>query len=99
MADFSKTGVVIDKRLVPFTGATKAICGALGLDPFRLISSGSLMIASPYPEQVMAELDKQGVSSTVIGKFTNISEGLFYIENDGSYVKLSPPGADEIYSI
>ena len=99
MADFSKTGVVIDKRLVPFTKASSSICAALGLDPFRLISSGSLMIASPYPEQVMAELDKQGVSSTVIGKFTDISEGLFYIENDGSYVKLSPPGADEIYSI
>ena len=99
MADFSQTGVVIDKRLVPFTKATTSICGALGLDPFRLISSGSLMIASPEPELVMKELGKQGVASTVIGKFTDKSEGYFYVENDGSYVKLSPPGADEIYSI
>jgi hydrogenase expression/formation protein HypE len=52
MADFSKTGVVIDKRLVPFTKATSSICSALGLDPFRLISSGSLMIASPEPEKL-----------------------------------------------
>ena len=99
MADFSKTGVVIDKRLVPFTGATKAICGALGLDPFRLISSGSLMIATPEPERVISELEKKGVSSAVVGRFTDLSEGSFYIEKDGSYVKLSPPGADEIYSI
>ena len=99
MADFSGTGVVVDKRLVPFTCATSSICGALGLDPFRLISSGSLMIATPEPEAVMAELQKQGVSSTVIGKFTERAEGNYFVENDGSYVKLSPPGADEIYSI
>ncbi len=99
MSDFSGTGVVIDKRLVPFTGATTAICDALGLDPFRLISSGSLMIATPEPERVIEELKSQGVPSAVVGRFTDKSEGVFYIENDGSYVKLSPPGADEIYSI
>ena len=99
MADFSKTGVVIDKRKVPFTIATSDICAALGLDPFRLISSGSLMIATPEPDRVIETLDKQGVSATVIGRFTDRSEGVFYIENDGAYVKLSPPGADEIYSI
>lgn len=99
MADFSKTGVVIDKRLVPFTKETTSICSALGLDPFRLISSGSLMIATQEPDRVIAELDKEGVASTVIGRFTDASEGVFFIENDGSYVKLSPPGADEIYSI
>ncbi|MCR4776814.1 MAG: AIR synthase family protein [Saccharofermentans sp.] len=99
MADFSGTGVVIDKRLVPFTEATTAICDALGLDPFRLISSGSLMIATPEPERVIEELKAQGVPATVVGSFTDKSEGVFYIENDGSYVKLSPPGADEIYSI
>lgn len=99
MADFSKTGVVIDKRKVPFTIATSDICAALGLDPFRLISSGSLMIATPEPDRVIETLDKQGVPATVIGRFTDRSEGVFYIENDGAYVKLSPPGADEIYSI
>lgn len=99
MADFSKTGVVIDKRLVPFTKATSSICSALGLDSFRLISSGSLMIASPEPEKVIGELGKQGVSASVIGRFTEADEGKYYVENDGSYVKLSPPGADEIYSI
>ena len=99
MADFSGTGVVIDKRLVPFTGATTAICDALGLDPFRLISSGSLMIATPEPERIIEELKAQGVPAAVVGRFTDKAEGVFYIENDGSYVKLSPPGADEIYSI
>ena len=54
MADFSGTGVVVDKRLVPFTGATSSICGALGLDPFRLISSGSLMIATEYSGKIIS---------------------------------------------
>lgn len=99
MADFSGTGVIIDKRLVPFTKATTSICDALGLDPFRLISSGALMIASPEPEAVTAELARHGVKSTVIGSFVNKTEGCRFVENDGRYVKLLPPGADEIYRI
>ena len=99
MADFSGTGVVIDKRLVPVTKATTSICDALGLDPFRLISSGALMIASPEPEKVTAELARHGVKSTVIGAFLDKTEGCQFVENDGRYVKLLPPGADEIYRI
>ena len=99
MADFSGTGVVIDKRLVPFTAATRSICDALGLDPFRLISSGALMIASPEPEKVTEELARHGVRSTVIGRFVNKNEGCRFVENDGRYVNLLPPGADEIYRI
>ena len=57
------------------------------------------MIATPEPDRIISELKEQGVPAAVIGRFTDRPEGVYYIENDGSYVKLSPPGADEIYSI
>ena len=99
MADFSKCGVTLDRRLVPFTDCSKAICDALGLDPFRLISSGALMIASPEPDRVIGALKSQGIMGTVIGEFTDLSEGAKTIGLDGNVRPMPAPSADEIYKI
>ena len=99
MADFSKVGVTLDQRLVPFTDCSKAICDALGLDPFRLISSGALMIASSEPDRVIAALAAEGIRATVIGEFTEASEGARTIGLDGVIRTMPAPSADEIYKI
>jgi hydrogenase expression/formation protein HypE len=99
MADFSKVGVTLDQRRVPFTDCSKAICDALGLDPFRLISSGALMIASSEPDKVIKALEEQGIRATVIGEFTDASEGARTIGLDGVIRPMPAPSADEIYKI
>lgn len=99
MADYSKTGVVLDQRLVPFTDCSREICGALGLDPYRLISSGALMIASSEPDRVIGALAAEGIKATVIGEFTDISEGAKTIGTDGVARPMPAPSADEIYKI
>ena len=99
MADFSKVGVTLDQRLVPFTDCSKAICEALGLDPFRLISSGALMIASREADKVIKALEEQGIRATVIGEFTEASEGAKTIGLDGVTRPMPAPSADEIYKI
>lgn len=99
MADFSHVGVTLDERLVPFTDCSRAICGALNLDPYRLISSGALMIASSEPERVIEALGREGIRATVIGEFTELSEGAKTINADGEIGIMPPPSADEIYSI
>ena len=99
MADFSKTGVTLDQRLVPFTDCSKAICEALGLDPFRLISSGALMIASPEPDKVIEALAAVGIRATVIGEFTEPESGAQTIGLDGKIRQMPAPSADEIYKI
>ena len=98
MADFSKCGVTVDMNLVPFSDASRSICDVLGLDPFRLISSGALMIATPEPDAVLAKLEQEGVKATVIGTFTD-DMARKYIDFDGNERELPPPGADEIYKI
>jgi len=98
MADFSRTGVIVDKRKVPFTDCSKAICDVLDIDPYRLISSGALMIATSEPETVIERLEQNGVKATVIGEFTDSGKAE-YIDLDGSIRPLPPPGADEIYKV
>lgn len=99
MADFSKTGVTLDQRLVPFTDCSKAICEALELDPFRLISSGALMIASREADKVIDALAAVGIKATVIGEFTEKSEGAKTIGLDGVARPMPAPSADEIYKL
>ena len=99
MADFSMSGFTLDQRLVPFTDCSKAICDALGLDPFRLISSGALMIASSEPDRVIEALAAEGIRATVIGEFTELSEGAKTIGLDGVASPMPAPSADEIYKI
>ena len=99
MADFSKVGVTLDQRLVPFTDCSKAICEALELDPFRLISSGALRIASREADKVINALEAAGIRATVIGEFTEASEGAKTIGLDGVVRPMPAPSADEIYKI
>ena len=99
MADFSKVGVTLDRRLVPFTECSKAICEALDLDPFRLISSGAMMIASREADKVIRALEAEGIRATVIGEFTEASEGAKTIGLDGVLRPMPAPSADEIYKI
>ena len=99
MADFSKVGVTLDKRLVPLTDCSKAICDALELDPYRLISSGALMIASSEPDRVIKALAEEGIRATVIGEFTDLDKGAKTIGLDGEIRQMPAPSADEIYKI
>ncbi len=99
MADFSKVGVTLDKRLVPLTDCSKAICDALELDPYRLISSGALMIASSEPDRVIKALAEEGIRATMIGEFTDLGGGAKTIGLDGEIRQMPAPSADEIYKI
>lgn len=97
MAHFSRIGVRIDERLIPITDATDAICKAMHINPYRLISSGSLLIATSEPERVISAIESHGIKATVVGEF--IEKGYEYIDKEGHQLELTPPEADEVYSM
>ena len=70
MADFSGIGVTVDLSKVPVAPCTKAICDAMDIDPYRLISSGSILVATADPEGLLEAMKKKGVPACVIGAFT-----------------------------
>ena len=57
------------------------------------------MIASSEPDRVIGALEAEGIKATVIGEFTDISEGARVIGPDGISRPMPPPSADEIYKI
>lgn len=100
MAHFSGLGVEVDERLIPISDATKNICECLDINPFRLISSGSLLIATSEAERVIEAVESVGVKATVIGEFKDKAEGFKRVDRiSGELLEMDPPGADEIYKL
>ncbi len=86
-------GAVVDKALIPILPETDAIAKVTGVDPYRLMASGSLLIACENGAETVEALQKAGISASEIGRIT---EGGFFL-SDGT--PLDPPGADELYRL
>ena len=97
MADFSGIGVSVDLRKVPVAPCTKAICDAMDIDPYRLISSGSILVATNEPEKTLEAMEKKGIPACVIGTFT---ENEFHLTDvNGKEIEFLPPQTDELYKM
>lgn len=85
--------VCAESDKIPVRRETAALCAALGLDPLRLIGSGSLLIACRNGGETVRALRAFGIAANVIGRA---------IEGDSSTLDGKPlkePHADEIYRL
>ncbi|HDM92677.1 MAG TPA: AIR synthase [Candidatus Korarchaeota archaeon] len=97
----SGVGIVAREEDIPMLDETRKICEALGVDPLKLISSGTLLIAAP-PESVdelLEDLRNAGIRASVIGEFTD-NPSVREIERlDGSKLNLNEPIKEELWRI
>lgn len=93
MAALSGCGIVLDPEKIPLREETRAICRHLSLDPFRLISSGSMLIACRDAGLLIAACEAAGIPAACIGKAGGSGLRL----PDGS--EIAPPQADELYRL
>ena len=93
LAAQTRCGAAVERDAIPVREETAQICGQLGLDPYRLIASGSMLIACPDGDRMRGALEEAGIPAAVIGRIT---DGGFCF-TDGS--PLDPPGADELYRL
>jgi hydrogenase expression/formation protein HypE len=75
-------GAEIDLDCVPLSEVTKKLCSHFKLNPYKLLSSGSLIITTPKPDEVISELKKNNIAAAKIGKITESKEINFYINNE-----------------
>ena len=100
LAEASGLGIKVFSDNVPVEEETMRICSALGLDPLKLMSSGSLIVAlaPSCVEQAEATLKRIGVRVSDVGLMTPISEGRYIIGGRGKR-RLSPIIQDELYRL
>ncbi|NMB27264.1 MAG: AIR synthase [Tissierellia bacterium] len=89
-------GIKIYKDLIPMKEVTKEIASILNIDPYRLISSGSMLIISEENkiETIENQLAKENIKVKVIGEI--IEEGMLMVEN-GETKEIESPSSDELY--
>lgn len=97
IAEACGLGCVIDLDQIPVDQLTQQICAALGVDPYRLISSGSLILVTSEPDQLIDEMAQKGILCTPIGRLTECPERL--IHQSDVLQPLEPPGPDPLYKI
>ena len=93
----SGKGCLVELARIPLLPLTDRICGALGLDPYRLISSGSMLIATDRPDEIRSRLADAGIGCAVIGEI--VEKECRYVDLDGQVHELLPAEADELYKI
>jgi hydrogenase expression/formation protein HypE len=95
MAEASGLGVEVDCDRVPILPEAAALCSANGLDVFRTLASGALLIACPVEQSatLLAALREEGISATTIGRFVRGSRTL---RRADEVVPLEPSAQDEL---
>ncbi len=99
LAIASNLGVIVRERDVLVRRETRAICRVLGIDPYRLISSGSLLIAAD-PERakdIVGRLKEEGIEAKIIGKFVKGRKRVFKTLR-GEEIDLNEPVKEELWT-
>lgn len=97
MAEASEVGLEIDLKEIPVKQETIEICEYFLLNPYCLISSGSLLMAGDNGYEVVRELKKAGIHGAVIGKAVKGRDRVVINDNERRY--LEPPKSDELYKV
>lgn len=93
----AKLGLEVDLDKIPLKQETIEICEFYDLNPYHLISSGSLLIVTEEANHVVSELEKNGIKATVIGKMIEGNDRVVYNEEERRF--LAPAKSDELYKV
>jgi hydrogenase maturation factor len=72
ICEASGKGCVVNMESIPVRGETRIICEKLGLDPLRLVSSGTLLttVSKSKTPRLLRKLREKGFEARVIGRVT-----------------------------
>ena len=97
MAEASGTGLEIELKKIPLRQETVEICEYFGINPYELISSGSMLMASANGAALVRALEEDGIAAAIVGRTTDGGERV--VLRDGERRFLEPPKADALYQI
>ena len=97
MGSGSGVGLDIDLKAIPIRQETVEVCEVLGLNPYILMSSGSMMIAAKDGYGLVRKLKLAGIEAAVVGKATDGNDRILRNGEDTRY--LDKPQSDELYKI
>ena len=97
MAGGAGVGLEVDMKRIPIRQETVEICEYFGLNPYQIMSSGSMMIVTDQGHELVRRLENEGIHGTVIGRTTDGNDRILRNGEDVRY--LDKPQPDELYKV
>lgn len=97
MAEASGVGLEIDLKKIPIRQETVEICEYFDVNPYGLISSGMMLMASEDGNALVHALAEANIPATVIGKATDGNDRVIVRGEERRF--LEPPKTDELYKV
>jgi hydrogenase maturation factor len=97
LAECSNVGLEIYLDKIPLKQETIEICEYYDLNPYKLISSGSMLIAANNGIELVNKLEEANVKATIIGKVVKGNDRIV-IQSD-TRRSLEPAKSDELYKV
>lgn len=97
LAQSARKGVEVVLEHIPIKQETVEICEYFELNPYKLISSGSMLIITDDGHSLVQKLLNNGIMATVIGKITEGNDRVVIQEETRR--SLEPAKADELYKV
>lgn len=97
MGAASDVGLSVDIEKIPIKQESVEICDYFDIDPYCLISSGSMLIAAENGLRVVDALESAGIHAAVIGRTDDSKQRVVHYDGQTRY--LEPPEADEFHKV
>lgn len=97
MASGAGLGVEIDLKKIPIRQETVEICEFFHVNPYLIMSSGSMLIAAKDGYGLAAKLEAAGIHAAVVGRTNDGNDRV--IRNGEEIRYLDKPQTDELYKV
>lgn len=97
LAQSAGVGLEIELKKIPLRQETVEICNYYEINPYQLVSGGSMLMATEDGNAMVHALSQNGIPAVVIGKATVGNDRLILNEEERRF--LEPPSADEIHKV
>ena len=95
VAESAGCGLTADLKSIPIKQETVEICNAFDINPYELMSSGSMLIVSGNGNELVGALKEKGINAAVIGRLTEGNDRVIINGDEKRF--LTPPPLDELY--
>lgn len=97
LAKKSGVGLEIDLKKLPIRQETIEICEFFDLNPYELLSGGSLLMTTEDGTGLVMALGKAGIPAVIVGKTTAGNDKVLLHEDEKRF--LEPPKTDQLYEL
>lgn len=95
LADTAGVGLNIDWKAVPVKQETIEICNFLDLNPYELLSGGSMVIFCEEASEIVEKLREEGIPAAYIGRTTQSKDRVLCVDGERRFME--PGITDELF--